>query len=96
MDELDVHPLDIKCAIMGESGADHHLSAAGLKAFPYSTECKNVERLNVWDAIKQAEKVRLPGTTPLLIIKRNGTQPHVVLNFEAFLQIQKRLNDADA
>ena len=47
---------DIKSAIMGESGEDIKLSPAARKLIPYSFECKNQERLNVWSSLEQAEE----------------------------------------
>ena len=54
-DELEVD--DIRCAIMGESGEDLKLSPAARKLIPYSFECKNQEKLNIWDSLEQAEKI---------------------------------------
>ena len=42
---------DIRCAIMGESGEDLKLSPAARKLIPYSIECKNQEKLNIWDSL---------------------------------------------
>ena len=41
---------DIKSAIMGESGEDIKLSPAARKVIPYSFECKNQDRLNIWES----------------------------------------------
>ena len=62
---------DIRCAIMGESGEDLKLSPAARKLIPYSIECKNQEKLNIWDSLEQAEE-NSNGHTPVLIFKRNN------------------------
>ena len=46
---------DIKSQTMGMCGEDIILSPAARKLIPYSFECKNVEKLNVWKAIEQCE-----------------------------------------
>ena len=52
----ELEPDDIRSAIMGESGEDLKLSPAARKLIPYSFECKNQEKLSIWDALKQAEE----------------------------------------
>ena len=39
-----------KTAVMGESGEDIKMARAAREKFPFSIECKNVEKLNVWEA----------------------------------------------
>ena len=45
----DLEPDDVKSAIMGESGEDIKLSRAARRLIPYSFECKNQEKLNIWE-----------------------------------------------
>lgn len=78
---------DVKCAIMGESGEDIHLSPAARKMFPFSVEAKNQERINIWKAIAQAEQNAKEGTTPLLVFKRNHSKVYAVLDFEDLLTL---------
>ena len=40
---------------MGDSGEDILLSPAARKLFPFSVECKNQEKLNIWSSLEQAE-----------------------------------------
>lgn len=79
---------DVKKAIMGESGIDIKLSPHARRIFPYAIECKNTEKINIWAAIIQceqnADKEKL---TPLLVIKRNRTDVHVVLRWEDFIKL---------
>lgn len=81
---------DVKKAIMGESGIDIKLSPHARRIFPYGVECKNTEKINIWAAIGQcednAEKEKLK---PLLVIKRNRTDVHVVLRWEDFVKLSK-------
>ena len=74
---------------MGASGEDILLSPAARAAIPFSIECKNVERLNVWEAIAQASGRQYP---PLVVFRKNNTPPHVVLPFAVFLDLLKRVN----
>ena len=78
---------DVKTAIMGETGEDIKLSPAARRAFPFSVECKNTERLNLWEAIKQAESNTQTGTTPIVVFKRNRTKPYVIIELEEFMKI---------
>lgn len=87
IDVLGVDPLDIESRSMGASGSDLVLSKAAREKFPFSTEVKNQEKLNIWDAIKQAElNGEKDGLTPLLLIKRNRTKMYAVIDFEEFLK----------
>ena len=42
---------DIKSQTMGMTGEDIVMSPAAKKIIPYSFECKNVEKLNIWNAL---------------------------------------------
>ena len=53
IEKLNVHPEDVESRSMGAGGED--LIVAREK-FPYSVECKNQEKVNVWDAYSQASK----------------------------------------
>lgn len=77
----------MKTAIMGESGEDIHLSPAARKLFPFSTECKNVEKLNIWSALEQAIMNAKDGHTPLVVFKRNRSKVYVALEFEDLLTL---------
>lgn len=81
---------DVRSAIMGESGEDIKLSPLAQRLFPFSTETKNQERLNIWDALAQAEK-NARGRTPLLVFRRNRSQLYVVLRWRTFLDLLRRL-----
>ena len=68
------------------SGADVRLSDKASKIFPYSVEAKNVEKLSIWAALKQAESENRK-LTPLLVFKRNRSEVYCALKFDDFLRI---------
>ena len=45
---------DVRSITMGDSGEDILLSPAARRLFPFSVECKNQEKLNIWGALEQA------------------------------------------
>ena len=92
IEDLQIHPEDIENRSMGAGGEDLIMSKAARNKFPYSVECKNQERLNIWTAWEQANNNR--GIyEPIVVIKRNGTAPLVVLDAENFLEYVKEFNN---
>ena len=83
---------DIKSQTMGMTGEDIVMSPAAKKKIPYSFECKNVERLNIWQAIEQAES-NCEDRTAVVVIKRNRTDTYAVLNLDKFIKLIRREND---
>ena len=77
---------DIRTAVMGESGEDIKLSPAAQKAIPLSFECKNQERLNLWDSLQQAED-NSNDRVPVLVFKRNRSKTYLTIEFEKFLEM---------
>ena len=86
MERFDIHEDDIKTAVMGESGEDIKMARAAREKVPYSIECKNVEKLNVWEAYSQASE-NCGDYEPLLIMKKNRKKPLVVLDAESFFDL---------
>lgn len=84
----DLEPDDVRSTSMGAGGEDVLLSPAARRHFPFSIECKNVEKLNVWAAYEQAE-ANSGENEPLLVMKKNRKKPLVVLDAEAFLELLK-------
>ena len=82
-----LEPDDIRCAIMGESGEDLKFSPAARRVFPYSFECKNVEKLNIWSALKQAEENTKVGLQPAVVFRRNHSDAYVAIKLEHFLTL---------
>ena len=46
IEQLEVHPEDIESRSMGAGGEDLIMARAARQKFPFSVECKNVEKLN--------------------------------------------------
>ena len=82
----DLEPVDIGSQIMGVSGEDIVLSPAARRLIPYSFECKNQEKLNIWDSLQQAEK-NCGVYDPVLIFKRNRSKTYAVINIEKFIEL---------
>jgi len=93
IETFDIHPEDIKSCSMGAGGEDVVMARAAREKFPFSVECKNVEKLNVWDAYEQA-KANSSGYEPIVVMKKNHKKPLVVLDAEHFIEIIKN-NDKD-
>ena len=88
-----LEPDDVRSTTMGESGEDIKMARAAREKFPFSVECKNVEKLNVWEAYEQA-KVNCGKYEPLVVMKKNRKKPLVVLDAEAFIDLIKSLECA--
>ena len=77
---------DIKSAIMGTVGEDIVLSPAARKVIPFSFECKNVERLQFWKTVEQAEG-NSNGRTPVIVVKKNGRKPYIALPLDDWIEL---------
>ena len=88
IEKLEVHPEDVESRSMGAGGEDLIMARAAREKFPYSIECKNQEKLNVWSAYDQAES-NSGDYEPLVVIKRNRQKPLVVLDAEYFMKLHK-------
>ena len=79
---------DIKSQTMGMGGEDIVLSPKAKKLIPYSFECKNTERLNLWGSLEQCEG-NCEDREPVLIIKRNRSKVYAVIDFDLFIKLIK-------
>ena len=86
IEKLEVHPEDIESRSMGAGGEDLIMARAAREKFPMSIECKNQEKVNVWEAYKQAED-NSGKYEPVVIIKRNKSKPLVVVDAEYFVSL---------
>ena len=75
---------------MGQSGVDVVLVGEAKEKFPWSVECKNTQKLNLWDAIGQARDNQLDGTDWLLCVKKNHESPVVVMDSMIFFKLWSR------
>ena len=88
VEHLGANPEDIESRPMGSSGEDVIMGVQTRELFPYSIECKNQEKVNVWSAYEQAES-NCGDYEPLVVIKRNRQKALVVLDAEAFIKMHK-------
>jgi hypothetical protein len=88
IEHLNIHPEDIESRSMGAGGEDLIMARAARKSFPHSIECKNVEKLNVWDAYEQAQ-ANSGDYEPVLVMKKNGKKPLVVVDAEYYIQLHR-------
>jgi|TARA_B100000959_G_scaffold154551_1_gene161968 hypothetical protein len=91
IEKLDIDPEDVESRSMGSAGEDLIMSKAARNKFPFSIEAKNQESLNVWAAWDQAKK-NSGIYEPILVIKKNGVPPKVVVDADTFLDLVKEFN----
>ena len=86
IEDLDSHPEDIESRSMGAGGEDLIMARAARSKFPYSIECKNQEKVNVWKSYEQAE-ANSGDYEPILFMKKNNSKPLVVVDAEYFIRL---------
>ena len=90
---LELYPTlterDVVSAPMGVPGEDIQLSQVASELFPYSVECKNVEKLNIWKALEEAEGNNRD-LEPIVVFKRNRSKTYCCLSFETFMELIKQ------
>jgi len=79
-------PDDVTSRSMGCGGEDILMSPKARGKFPFSIEAKNSERLNIYKAYGQACENSGDQNEPLLIIKKNRSQPLAVVSAEWFIR----------
>ncbi|SVB16739.1 uncharacterized protein METZ01_LOCUS169593 [marine metagenome] len=92
IEKLEVHPEDIESRSMGAGGEDLIMARAARQKFPYSIECKNQEKLNIWDAYNQSQE-NSGDYEPIVVLKRNNTKPLVLVDAEYFVRLHDKLVD---
>lgn len=86
----EVYKLEDRDAVSAPAsvgGEDIILSEKAKKCFPFSVECKNQEKVKIWEAIAQAEKNTGEGRTPIVVFSRNNAPTYVAIEFEKFLEL---------
>lgn len=87
-DLLEVFPHlgedDVRSTSMGAGGEDIQLSASARRSIPYSIEAKNQERVNVWSAMEQCRANAPKESEPIVVFKKNGEKPHVLVSWSHF------------
>ena len=85
---FDLPEPDAISTSMGKSGIDIQLSSAARERFNYAVECKNTERINIWEALEQAEQnAKKENLIPLVAFTRNRTKAYVALPLETFMEL---------
>lgn len=69
---------DVVVASSGQTGEDLILSARARRLLPLSSECKNVEALNIWAALAQAES-NCKEHTPVVFFRRNRSKLYAAI-----------------
>jgi len=85
-----LHPDDIRPAIMGESGADIKLSPVAQQYCPWAVEAKNQERVNIWKAYAQAEThtQKQSQLEPVLVVSKNHfKEPLAIVRFSYLIRL---------
>lgn len=82
--ELDV---DVRSAIMGETGEDIKLSGRARDVFPYSVECKSLKAIAVYNYYDQCVNNTPKGCQPLVVMKQDRRKPLAVVDFEHFMEL---------
>lgn len=80
---------DIRSTSMGAGGEDILFSPAARRIYPLSIECKNVEKLNIWDAIKQAVENCKDKYRPVVAFTRNREKVYVAIELSYFMELLK-------
>ena len=75
-----------------DNGEDVLLSPAARKLFPFSVECKNQEKLNIWSSLQQAED-NAGEHIPLVVFKRNRSKTYVAFELDKLMEV---LNEKDS
>ena len=88
IEELRVHPEDVESRSMGAGGEDLIMARAAREKFPYSIECKNQEKVNIWESYSQAVE-NSKDYEPIVVVKRNNHKPLVLVDAEYFVGLHK-------
>lgn len=77
---------DVRSTSMGCNGEDVQLSPRAREFVPFSIECKNVEKLNIWASLEQAEK-NSRTFDHMLIFKRNKSKTYATIELDVLLKL---------
>ena len=85
IEHLMVSEEDVESRSMGASGEDLIMARDARQKFPFSIECKNQEKLNVYEAYAQAE-ANSGDHEPILFMKKNRKKALAVVDAEWFIK----------
>ena len=80
----------IQPRLMGQAGIDVILRGEARAKFKFNIECKRTEKISLYADIKQAKSNATPEYPWLLIHKKNGAKPIVVMDAELFFETLRR------
>ena len=89
IEKLNIHPEDIESRSMGAGGEDLIMARAAREKFPYSVECKNQEKINLWESYNQAQQ-NSKNHEPVVILKRNNSKPLILIDAEYFVKLHEK------
>ena len=92
IEKLNIHPEDIESRSMGAGGEDLIMARAAREKFPYSVECKNQEKINLWESYNQARQ-NSKNHEPVVILKRNNSKPLILIDAEYFVKLHQNVSD---
>ena len=82
-----LEPDDVRSTGMGQGGEDVQLSPAARKLFPYSVECKALNKISAYKFMEQAEANCPPKAEPIAIIKADRQKPLALMDAEHFFKL---------
>ena len=88
IEHLSIDEEDIESRSRGAGCEDLIIARAARAYFPCSIECKNQEKVNVWESYKQAES-NCKDYEPIVVLKRNKHKPLVLVDAEYFVKLYK-------
>lgn len=88
-----LEPDDVRSTSMGAGGEDVQLSPAARKLFPYSVECKALNKISVYKFMEQAEANCPAKAEPIAIIKGDRQRPLAVIDADHFFQLVQANNN---
>ena len=92
IEKLNIHPEHIESRSMGAGGEDLIMARAAREKFPYSVECKNQEKINLWESYNQAQQ-NSKNHEPVVILKRNNSKPLILIDAEYFVKLHQDVSD---
>ena len=87
VEKLGLTAEDIRPVPSSVPGPDIWMSSAALRYFPFAFECKNQESVSIWAWWKQATQNSKPLQAPVLVFKRNNSDPLVLIDLELFTSL---------
>lgn len=85
--------LDKEATRMPLSGAAFSLETDIKTKLPFAFECKNQEKVKLWEWWEQAERGRKPFKPPVLVISANYRTEIAVMKFDDWLNLVQEIED---